>query len=105
MVWDVVFPDIHNEIARLGKGCISSSLVSSWVVIKKIKVAVRAVSRQFRWPRLSQLSGHSRCDLGICVHGVHALLILLGNGHDISPRGHQILHIVKPQLQEGASIS
>lgn len=40
MVWNIVFAYIDKEIASLGKGSVTSSLVISCIVIKKVKAGI-----------------------------------------------------------------
>lgn len=40
MVWNIVFAYIDKEIASLGEGRVTSSLVISCIVIKKVKAGI-----------------------------------------------------------------
>lgn len=102
MIGHVIFPDINNIIARV-RYAIKSSIITSFI-IKEVEASVSTTGisiQDFSSNSTTVLPGHFR----ICIHGIHAALVLFRNWHYGFPYAQEVSDVLERQLQEHSSIS
>jgi hypothetical protein len=95
MVWNVVFSNINNKIARVRKTVMSFIVILFF--IKNIKSRVRTVVLSVL--NLAKPQKSLPRNFRIRIHCIYVLLVLLRNRHYNLPNGKQIIDICKFELE------